>query len=222
MAIPRKSKPAPPVAAPVAAPVIMKPVAAVELPAAEAVSEAAITAAVAPVSAALSTIPPAAPKLDTTEIFKAAEAASVDFQTALKQNAEKAMAEAKAAQERVRLAAEQSLEQTRAAYEKIKVAAEEATSSLESSYAAATRGWTEFHQKTLGAMKAHADAHFEHVKAMLAAKTMPEVIDLQTAHVKASFEAANEQIKELACVAQKVATEAGEPIKAALTKRFAA
>jgi phasin len=192
----------------------MKPVAPAEAPVAAAVSEAAITAATAPLTAV--------PKLDPSEIFKAAEAVSVDFQATLKQSAEKAMSDAKAAQERVRLAAEQSLEQTRAAYEKMKAAAEEATSSLETSYAAAARGWTEFHQKTLGAIKAHADAHFEHVKAMLAAKTMPEVIDLQTAHVKARIEAANEQIKELASVAQKVATEAGEPIKAALTKRFAA
>jgi phasin len=204
MAVARKSKPAMPVAP-----------AMIELPAAKAVSEAAITAAMAPVT-------PPAPTLEPAAILKAAEAATVDFQAVLKQNTEKAMAEAKAAQERVRLAAEQGLEQTRAAYEKLKTAAEEATSSLETSYAAATRGWTEFGQKALGAMKAHADAHFEHVKAVISAKTVPEVLDLQTAHLKARLEAANEQIKDLASVAQKVATEAGEPIKSVFSKRFAA
>ena len=206
MAIARKSKPSTPA-----------PVAPVAIPAAEAVSEAAITAAVAPVASHVVEAP-AVPM----EALKAAEAATADFQAMLKQNAEKAMAEAKAAQERVRVAAEQSLEQTRAAYETLKTAAEEATSSLETSYAAAARGWSEFNQKTFGAIKSHADAHFEHVKSVIAAKTMPEMIELQTAHVKARIEAANEQIKDLASVAQKVATEAGEPIKAALSKRFAA
>jgi len=147
---------------------------------------------------------------------------AADFQALVQQNTEKAVAEAQAAQERLRLAAEQSLEQTRAAYEKLKSAAEEATASLETSYAAATRCFTEFNQKAFGLLKAQAEANFEHVKAVMSAKSMPEVMDLQTSHLKRSFETANEQFKDLASHVKKVATDAGEPIKAVFGKRFAA
>ena len=200
MAIARKPKSAP------ATPAPEKPAEVVKAKAPEAV-ETPVPVLVAPV------------------LEKAAAAAkdyASNFQSLLKQNAEKAMAEAQTAQDRLRLAAEQSLEPTRTAYEKIKSAAEETTASLETSYAATTRGLTELNQKTFSLLKAHAEANFEHVKAVMSAKSMPEVIDLQTTHLKKSFESANEQLKELASTVKKVATDAGEPIKAAFGKRFAA
>ncbi|GEM_PF-443313 len=195
-----------------------KPKSAAATPAPEKPADVVKVKAEAPVVAA-------APQAVAPVLEKAAAVAkdyATDLQAMMKENAEKAMAEAKTAQERLRLAAEQGLEQTRAAYEKIKSAAEETTASLETSYAATTRGITEFNQKAFSVIKAQAEANFEHVKAVMSAKSMPEVIDLQTTHLKKSFEVANEQLKELASTVQKVATDAGEPIKAAFGKRFAA
>lgn len=214
MAIPRKPKSA--TAAP--APSIEEPAdTMLASPAAEEVSQEAIMAAVEPVT---ETAPAPAPVLTPARIEVAKPAAEIS--DLLQQGADKALAEVKAAQEKVRHAAEQGLEQTRATYEKFKTAAEEANASLETSYAAAARGLTELNQKALGAMKAHADATFAHVKAVIAAKSVPEVMTLSTAHVRDRFEAVNEQIKDMATAAQRVAADTAEPLKAVLSKRFAA
>jgi phasin len=204
MAIPRKPKPSP----------ASEPLVAIPDP------DQAIAAAMAPVEAAPEILAATAPQ--PTEALAAAQATAGDFQALLKENTEKALAEAQATQERLRVAAEQGLEQTRAAYAKIKAAAEEATSTLETSYAAAAKAWGALHSKAIDVVKANADAHFDHVKAVLAAKSIPEVIGLHTEHLKARLQAANEQIQDLASTAQKAASDAGEPIKAILSKRFAA
>jgi phasin len=199
MAIPRKPKPIP-----------------VPEPAAP-TPDVAIAEALAPVEVA----PPVLAAMPAP-MTAVAETATTDLPALIKGQAETAMAEAKAAQERLRVAAEQGLEQTRAAYAKMKAAAEEATSSLESSYAAATKGWTELNTKALAVVKDNASAHFEHVKAVIAARSMPEVINLQTEHFKSRMAVAGEQIKDLTSTAQKLAADAGEPLKAVLSKRFAA
>lgn len=206
MAIPRKPKPAAPP----------------QLAAMSADPETAIAEALAPVEAAPALLAAPAQTSSSAELASSAQTAAADFQALLKENTDKAMAEAKAAQERVRAAAEQNLEQTRAAYARIKAVAEDATSSLETSYAAVAKGWSELTSKAIEMAQSHANAHFDHVKAVIAAKSVPEVVSLQTEHVKARIASASEQMKDLASVAQKVAADAGEPIKAILSKRFAA
>ena len=54
----------------------------------------------------------------------------------------------------------------------------------------------------------------------MAAKTLSEVVELSTAHARKQFEALTAQCKELTALAQKVATETAEPIKAGMTKAF--
>jgi len=44
------------------------------------------------------------------------------------------------------------------------------------------------------------------------------VVELSTAHARKQFETLSEQGKELATLAQKVATEAAEPIKEGMSK----
>jgi phasin len=122
----------------------------------------------------------------------------------------------------VRQAAEQGLEQTRSTYQKVKAAAEETTSSLETSYSVASRGILELNQKALDAFKAHADATFDHVKAVIAAKSVPEMFTLQANHLRERIEVANEQMKDMASTAQRMANEAVEPLKSSISKRFAA
>ena len=47
---------------------------------------------------------------------------------------------------------------------------------------------------------------------------LSEVIELSTAHARKQFEALSAQSRELATLAQKVATEAAEPIKEGMTR----
>ena len=49
-------------------------------------------------------------------------------------------------------------------------------------------------------------------------KSPSDLVEISTAHARAQFEALTAQSKELATLAQKVATETAEPIKTGVSK----
>ena len=55
---------------------------------------------------------------------------------------------------------------------------------------------------------------------LMTVKTFSEVIELSTAHARKQFESATAQGKELCALAQKVATDAAEPVKESVAKAF--
>jgi phasin len=114
--------------------------------------------------------------------------------------------------------AEKSLSHAKENYEKMRSAAEEATGVLEDTYASASKGATDYGRKVLELTRQNTNAAFDFAAGLLGAKTLSEVIELTTAHTRKQFEAMTEQGKELAALAQKVATEASEPIKEGMTK----
>ena len=114
--------------------------------------------------------------------------------------------------------AEKSLSQAKDNYEKIKSAAEEATGVLEDTYATATKGATDYGLKVIELARENSNAAFDFAAELIGAKTFSEVIEITTAHARKQFETLTEQSKELASLAQKVATEAAEPIKEGMTK----
>ena len=114
--------------------------------------------------------------------------------------------------------AEKSLSQAKDNYEKIKSAAEEATSLLEGTYASATKGATDYTLRVIELVRENSNATFDFAAELLGAKTFSEVVELSTAHARKQFETLTEQSKELASLAQKVATEAAEPIKEGMSK----
>ena len=138
------------------------------------------------------------------------------------ETAEKAVSDARDAQETLRCASQEALVQTRATYDKMKHAAEDVTDTIEASYVNVTRGFGELNQKALEGLKAQADASLEHFKALAAAKSLPEAISLQTYYARKQFEVLSIQMKELTALAQKVVTEATEPLKAGFDKSLAA
>ena len=157
--------------------------------------------------------PPAAAKI---------EEAAAGVETVLRKSADQTITTAREAHETFRKAVEQSFAQSRATYDKMKDAAEKATSSLETSYAAASKGVTDFNARTIDLMKAQSDAMLDHLKAVMSAKSVSEAITLQTAHARKQFETLTAQTKEMADLARKIATETAEPIKESLTSAFAA
>ena len=114
--------------------------------------------------------------------------------------------------------AEKSLSQAKDSYEKIKSAAEEATGVLEDTYATASKGASDYALKVLEIARENSNATFDFAVELLGAKTFSEFVELSSAHARKQFEAMSEQTKELASLAQKVATETAEPIKEGITK----
>lgn len=137
---------------------------------------------------------------------------------ALEEPLDAAIGKAEEVQEQVSRAAEQGAEQTRLVYERLKTVSEEATGSLESSYAAASKGLSEFNMKAIEAFKVNSEATFEFMKALLASKSLSEAITLQSEHTRSQLETLNAQVKDLGSIAKRVASETVEPIKTTLSK----
>ena len=114
--------------------------------------------------------------------------------------------------------AEKSVSQAKETYEKMKSAAEEATDVLEDTYATATKGASDYGLKVIEAARANTNAAFDFATQIMTVKSLSEMVELSTAHARSQFETLSGQGKELAALAQKVATDTAEPIKAGVDK----
>jgi phasin len=109
--------------------------------------------------------------------------------------------------------AEKGIAQTKDAYEKMKATAEQNTEMLETVYATASKGSTEYGLKLIEISRANTNAMFDFYQSLFGVKSASELVELSTAHARAQFETLSGQTKELTTLAQKVATETAEPIK---------
>jgi len=116
--------------------------------------------------------------------------------------------------------AEKGVAQAKDAYEKVKAAAEEATDLLEDTYSTAAKGAADYNLKVIEAARANTNAAFDYARELLDVKSLSEVVEISTSHARKQFEALSEQTKELTALAQKVASESAEPIKTGMTKAF--
>jgi phasin len=117
--------------------------------------------------------------------------------------------------------AERGVAQAKDTYEKMKAAAEEATDVLETTYSTATKGASDYGLKVIEVARTNTNAAFDFAGEIMAAKTLSEVVELTNAHARKRLETLTLQSKELGTLAQKVATEAAEPIKSGMNKAFA-
>jgi len=115
----------------------------------------------------------------------------------------------------VREFAEKGIAQARESYEKVKTAAEEATDVIEDTYSTATKGCTSYGLKLIETTRANSDAAFDLMSDMMNAKSYSEVVELYSAYLRKQFDTLVTQAKDLSEHAQKVATETTEPIKGA-------
>jgi phasin len=114
--------------------------------------------------------------------------------------------------------AEKGVAQTKDAYEKMKAVAEQGTEMLETCYSTASKGSTEYGMKMIEITRANTNAYFDFVESLFGVKSPSELVELSTAHARSQFETLTGQGKELAALAQKVATETAEPIKSGVSK----
>lgn len=118
----------------------------------------------------------------------------------------------------VREFAEKSVAQAKDAYAKFKTAAEEATDALEDAYETSRKGVLDLNIQALDAAKTNTDATFAFFKEFLAAKSVSEALELQTAFASKQFEALSTQAKGFQELATKLATESGAPFKGVFEK----
>jgi phasin len=117
--------------------------------------------------------------------------------------------------------AERGVAQCKDTYEKMKAVAEEATDVLETTYSTASKGASDYGLKMIEAARLNTNAAFDFFGELITAKSPSEVVELSSAHARKQFETLTRQGKELTALAQKVATETAEPIKAGMNKAFA-
>jgi phasin len=116
--------------------------------------------------------------------------------------------------------AEKSVSQAKDNWEKMKAATEEATDLLENSYSNAAKGAADYGLKLIETARVNTNSAFDFAGVLLTAKSLSEVVELSTSHARKQFETLTAQSKELTALAQKVAAETAEPLKAGVTSAF--
>lgn len=128
--------------------------------------------------------------------------------------------DASKATDQVRAFAEKGLEQSKETYAKLKSGAEEAQKALESTYETVKTVGNDLSLKTIAALRANSEASFAHLESLVAAKSLSEFIELQTAFLRKRVEMAVEQTREMQAVTSKAAEEVSKPMKDAFEKAF--
>ena len=128
--------------------------------------------------------------------------------------------DASKATDQIRAFAEKGVEQSKEAYAKLKTGAEETQKVLESTFETAKTVSGDLSLKTIAALRANAEAGFSHLEALVGAKSLSEVVELQTSFLRKRVELAVEQAKEFQTVASKAAEDVSKPIKTVLEKSF--
>ena len=113
--------------------------------------------------------------------------------------------------------AEKSVSQAKDNWEKMKAVTEDATDMIETSYSTASKGASDYGLALIDAARSNTNAAFDFYGQIMTAKSLSEVIELSTSHTRKQFEAMTAQSKDLAALAQKVATDTVEPIKSGMT-----
>lgn len=114
--------------------------------------------------------------------------------------------------EQFRAFTEKGVEQSKEAYARMKSGAEWAQKTIESSAETARAAGSELSMKTIAALRASTEAGFNHLEALAGARSLSEVIELQTGFIRAQFEQAVAQAKDMQAAATKAAEDVSRPV----------
>lgn len=126
--------------------------------------------------------------------------------------------DASKATDQIRAFAEKGVEQSKEAYTKLKTGAEETQKVLESTFETAKTVSSDLSLKAIAALRANAEIGFSHLEALVAAKSLSEVVELQTAFLRKRVEMTVEQAKDFQAVASKAAEDVAQPMKSVFEK----
>ncbi|MGQ0681714.1 phasin family protein [Bradyrhizobium sp.] len=109
--------------------------------------------------------------------------------------------------------AEQGVARAQANCEKIKAASEQVSQSLRESYSANAESATSYGLKVIEISNANTAAAMDFFFHLLGSKSVTDVVTLSAEQARKTFDATSAQNRELWELAQKLATEAGEPVR---------
>jgi phasin len=122
--------------------------------------------------------------------------------------------------DQLRVFAEKGVEQSKEAYAKLKDGAESAQKALESTYETVKSVNNELSLKTIAALRSNAEASFAHLEALVGAKSISEVVELQSTYLRKRFELSVAQAKEFQSATTKAAEDVAKPFKDVVEKAF--
>lgn len=126
--------------------------------------------------------------------------------------------DAEKATDQFRAFAEKGVEQSKETYAKMKTGAETTQKALETTFENAKSVAGDMSLKSIAAARANAEAGFSHLEALVGAKSLSEIIELQTSYLRKSVETAVEQAKDFQSVSTKAADDLSKPMKDAFEK----
>jgi phasin len=115
---------------------------------------------------------------------------------------------------------DKTLARAKDAHEKMTTIMEHSTEAFEEAFSCANRGSAEYRAKVMDIARANANSAFDLARDVLAAKSVPEMLERTAAHQRKQFELFSQQIKELSQLTQKVVTETAEPIRSGMSEPF--
>ena len=115
---------------------------------------------------------------------------------------------------------EKSVSQARDAYAKMRTAAEDATDLVQGTIETAREGAFALGIKAVDAAKSNSDASFALFRDLFGAKTLSDVIELQSAFARNQFEAVTAQFKEFQELTAKLVTDTAKPVTERVEKTF--
>jgi phasin len=118
----------------------------------------------------------------------------------------------------VRGIVEQSAVRAREHCNKLKATSGEMADVFRETYSTNAKGAADYGAKVIEISGANTHSAFDFLTKLMGTKSVSEIITLSATQSRKNFEAASEQGRELLQLAQKVATEAAEPIKKSVTK----
>ena len=108
---------------------------------------------------------------------------------------------------------EQVLARTQEGIVKIKAVSDELTEALRETYSSSARSATDYGLKVFELSNANAASTLEFMIRLCSSKSATDVFTLSAEQTRKAFVAASDQNRDLWTLAQKLATETGEPIR---------
>jgi phasin len=106
---------------------------------------------------------------------------------------------------------EKGAAQIKEASEQFSAATEQTTKMVENSFAPTVKGIKDYNFKAIEFAQLNSDVAFDCAKRLMSAKSPSEMVEFWTTYARKQFEVLSEQIKELAMLGQRVASETAEP-----------
>jgi phasin len=136
------------------------------------------------------------------------------------ENAEFPSFDTSKAADQLRAFAEKGVEQSKEAYTKMKSGAEDAQKALETTFETARSAGGDLSLKAIAALRSNTEAGFSHLEALVGAKSLSELFELQTSFLRQRVEIAIEQAKDFQAVSTKAAEDVTKPMKDVFQKTF--